>query len=189
MVDWGRKPYKPNDIRNLLEPEDLQVRLKLLQSLQQYAAHLESVSGPGPISDVDSAIKSLGTSLTALSQSEPLKKMASGTSVAPTAAAAAVDALGKWLVDRKRNKALPGLIKEMQQPIQTFSTLLIEDIGTRDTVTEHGTGLRRQLWIEYQQAIMNQDLFIEMVFPAAILESVSASMSVQHVEGWVSLIY
>ncbi len=161
VVDWGQKPFRPTDIRNLLEPEDLQVRLKLLQSLQQYATHLESVSGPGPVSDVDSASKSLGTSLAALSQSDPLKKMASGTSVAPNAAAAAVDALGRWLVERKRDKALPGIINEMQQPIQTISTLLTEDIGTRDTVTDRGTGLRKQLWMEYQQAIMNQDLFIE----------------------------
>src|SRR5208337_2428032 len=40
VVDYGRKPFRPDDIHDWLAPEDLEVRMKLFEALKQYATQL-----------------------------------------------------------------------------------------------------------------------------------------------------
>lgn len=160
VIHYDKRGFNPADVKDWLAPEDLAARMKLFEALKQYSAELAAVSGTGQVQQMDSSAKDLGASLTKLAGSDVLKNISSGTSMAPNVAATAVDGLGRWLIEKKRNKELPELIRQMQGPIKTISDLLSEDIGNRQAGTSRGSGLRQQLWMEYTELITDQDEFI-----------------------------
>jgi hypothetical protein len=76
--------------------------------------------------------------------------------------ATAVNALGRWFIERKRQQRLPELIREMQAPVKATADLLQADIGTAPDESGHGgRGLRDQLWNEYTEAMIQQVAFID----------------------------
>jgi hypothetical protein len=94
--------------------------------------------------------------------SDAIKKLAAESGVTATAAnggVAAVDAIGRWLIEKKRRKELPRLIEEMQEPVEAACKLLTADFGELDA-QGHGRGLRHALWISYTDLIDNQQVYI-----------------------------
>ena len=159
-VNYDTAGFDPDKVNPWLQPEDMEARTKLLKALQQYASQLESIAGKDSMDEADTTTKALGASLTEISKSEPVKKMAGEASMASNAATSAIDNIARWLMESKRSKELPNLIQQMQEPIETICTLLRKDIGER-TKGSHGSGLRDQLWLDYSQLIMEQDSFIQ----------------------------
>jgi hypothetical protein len=160
VVDYDLAGFNPENVKPWLTAEDVDARTKLLKALQQYAAQLESVSGSEQLQKMDEASKEFGKSLTDLSKSKPLESIALKGSIAPSAAATAVDAIGRWLMDNKRNKELPSLIEQMQDPVQKTCMLLTEDIGSR-TSSGTGKGLRDELWLKFSDLLKSQDAYIQ----------------------------
>jgi hypothetical protein len=91
--------------------------------------------------------------------------MAANTQADATAqsGAAAVNALGAWLVERKLRKDLPELISRMQQPVAEIRDLFKADIGTVNA-NGQGTGLRFALWQTYSQLIQKQQGYLAAKF-------------------------
>lgn len=162
VLDYDRTGFDPSRVHHLLAPKDLQVRLELLNALQRYASTLSDVSSDSKLQEFDSKAKALGQSLQTLTQTAEFKRMVKTTKTETDVAATAVDALGRWFIERKRQRELPKLIEQMQDPVMKTAELLETDIGNRpDDQGNQGNGLRAELWNEYMQAMVQQSAFID----------------------------
>jgi hypothetical protein len=162
VVNYDKQGFNPKMVKHFLEPEDLQVRFDLLEALQRYASTLSEVSGDKQLEQFDDKTRAFGTSLQNLTMTEAFKKLASSSSANANIAATAVNALGRWFIERKRQQRLPDLISEMQEPVKTTAELLQADIGSApDENGRGGHGLRDQLWNEYTEAMIQQVAFID----------------------------
>jgi hypothetical protein len=138
------------------------VRLTLLNGLQEYASTLADVSSDQKLGQFDDQTRSLGTSLQALTGTPAFQKLAVSSMTEVNIAVTAVNALGHWFIERKRQKRLPQIIEEMQEPVRRTSELLQADIGNApDEQGRGGHGLRDQLWNEYTEAMVQQVAFID----------------------------
>jgi hypothetical protein len=162
VVNYDKQSFNPNMVRRFLEPEDLQVRLALLDALQQYASTLSEVSGDKQLDQFDDKTRAFGRSLESLTGTAAFQKLVGSSAGDVNIATAAVNAMGRWFIERKRQQRLPQLIGEMQEPVRKTAELLEADIGNApDEHGRGGRGLRDQLWNEHTQAIMQQVAFID----------------------------
>ena len=141
--------FDPASIRPFLPEHDRQVRTRVLKGLLAYAQLLADVSGDRPVHDMDAATASLASSLKGVSAAQ--LSSAHLTTTDAGMAADAVEALGRALVEHKRRRELPGILRRMQEPIVTICTLLQADLGSAD-----GPGLRNQLATNYDDLIREQ---------------------------------
>src|SRR4029077_1758163 len=116
------------------------------------------------VESLNKASTAVGTSLTALTKTAEFKTFASSIpSNISDQAAIAVNAIGNWLIELKLKKNLPPLIEKMDPNIQTICTMLFEDIGSVNTDSAHpseGSGLRHELWKNYNAIIDSQNQYI-----------------------------
>src|SRR6266849_6844211 len=124
VVNYDKQSFNPKMVRQFLEPEDLQVRLALLDALQQYASTLSDVSGDKQLDQFDDKTRAFGSSLQALTSTAAFQKLVSSSAVDVNIATTAVNALGRWFIERKRQQRLPQLIGEMQEPVRKTAELL-----------------------------------------------------------------
>ena len=155
VATFDKQGFNASQIQPFIPPKDMQVRLDLLAGLEQYATLLAEVSGNEPITAVDTQSQALGTHLESVATEANLARFTKTASIDAGAAAAAVDALGRALVERKRARELPAILEKMQKPIDTICELIEEDIGD----PEKG-GLRNQLKNDYDELVHNQVNFI-----------------------------
>jgi hypothetical protein len=162
VVNYDKQGFNPNLVQQFLGPQDLEVRLALLDALEQYASTLSEVSGDKQLDQFDDKTRALGSSLQALTGTAAFQKLAASSATDANIAATAVNALGRWFIERKRQQRLPGLIDEMQEPVKRTAELLEADIGNAPDPQGHGgSGLRDQLWNEYTEAMTQQAAFID----------------------------
>ncbi len=146
--------FDPKAIQPFLSGPDLQVRKLLLAGILQYADLLADVSSDRPLTDVDTQAKAVGNSIKSLSADQLSSVKLTSTEL--NALTTAVDALGRILIERKRRRELPGILRDMRQPIETICLLLQQDIGD----PQKG-GLRNQLQIAYADLINRQQRYID----------------------------
>jgi hypothetical protein len=162
VINYDRQGFNPKMVKHFLDPEDLQIRLDLLDALQRYASSLSDLSGDKQLEQFDDTTRAFGTSLQNLTATDAFKRLVSSWAGNVNVATTAVNAIGRWFIDRKRQQRLPDLISEMQQPVKTTAELLEADIGSApDENGRGGHGLRDQLWNEYTEAMIQQVAFID----------------------------
>ena len=171
ILDFDRTGFHADQIKPVMSPEDMAVRRTLLQGLQRYAEMLEEISGNHASDELNTQVAGLGQQLLSLSNTSAVQKMAPhATATELTAFTTGIDALGQFLIERKRRRALPGIMREMQGPMEQICALLNMDLGMRPDSDGNGeNGLRGQLWTEYTTLIDNQREFIrrgKIVSPA-----------------------
>lgn len=152
--------FDPATIQPFLAEKDREARMDLLHGLEEYAEKLAEVSGDEPIAAVDKNAEALGNSLVALSEdagvpSTSVGKLAIDAGTASQGAGTAIAALGHALIESRRARELPSLLKSMQQPVDQVCTLLEQDIGDSDK-----TGLRNELKIKFDELIAAQHRYI-----------------------------
>lgn len=177
VVNYDKQGFNPKMVKQFLDPEDLHVRLDLLDALQRYASTLSDVSGDKQLEQFDDKTRAFGTSLQNLTSTDAFKKLVNSSAADGNIATTAVNTLGRWFIERKRQQRLPDLISEMQEPVKTTAELLQADIGSApDENGRGGRGLRDQLWSEYTQAMVQQVAFIDQnkdrMDPAAKAEAI-----------------
>jgi hypothetical protein len=159
VADFGTAGFDLNSIQPFMPPDDMDARTKLIKGLSEYAEALAAVAGDKPLTDMDTQAEAVGKSLTDLSKSDALASMVKKDKIGATdlnLVTTAVDALGRAIINHKRNSELPALLKEAKGPIATVCTLLQDDIGD----PEKG-GLRNQLKNDYLSDIQKQEKFIK----------------------------
>ena len=140
-------------------PEDLKVRQQVLELLAAYVAALAEVSGDthGKAADTNSkagadALGKLATDgLPMLSKSPAATVTSSETS----AAAMAIDALSRVILERHRRRALPRILQGADGPVQTICGLLERDFGDPQTA-----GLRHVVRTDYGAWLAEEDAAI-----------------------------
>jgi hypothetical protein len=147
--------FEPAKIQPFLSEADRKARTQLLEGLQQYATLLAAVSGNDQVTALDKQSEAVGKDLTSLSKDSGFKSVAKNSTIEGGVAAAAVDALGRVLMEHKTAKELPSILDSMQKPVDQICQLLEEDIGDPQT-----GGLRNQLKIDYDQLIADQRAYI-----------------------------
>ncbi|MGC2617406.1 MAG: hypothetical protein WA414_00105 [Acidobacteriaceae bacterium] len=147
--------FEPGKIQPFLSEPDMKVRTQLLEGLQQYATLLAAVSGDTAVTALDKQSEAVGQDLTSLSKDSGLKSLEKNSTIEGGVAAAAVDALGRVLMEHKTAKELPSILDTMQKPVDEICQLLEEDIGD----PQKG-GLRNELKVDYDQLIADQRAYI-----------------------------
>lgn len=147
--------FDPAKFQPFLSEEDMKARTQLLEGLQQYATLLAAVSGNQEVTALDKQSEAVGKKVQALSKDSGLQTVAKNASMDGGIAAAAVDALGRVLMEREMAKELPSILDSMQKPMDQICQLLEDDIGDPQT-----GGLRNQLKLDYDRLIKDQTAFI-----------------------------
>lgn len=161
VLNFDREGFVRKRIKPFLPSQDLEIRLTLLQGLQEYADQLASTSSEKAFAPLDQQTAELAQGLRTLSSNDALQKLAPAASDTEIKGfATAVDLLGRVLIERKRRKELPHIIREMQPALEQLSALLIHDLGTPPQDGQPGSGLRDALWRKYDDLISNQEDFI-----------------------------
>lgn len=161
VLDFDESGFDRSKIKPFLPARDLQVREDVLGGLQTYANDLSQIAGDQAFAPLDQQASALSAALVTLSSNGELQKLAPGASdTEAKGLATAVDTLGKMLIERKRRKELPSIIRKMQPVLEQLCGLLEQDIGDKPTDGRDGHGLRNQLWNEYDDLIGNQTDYI-----------------------------
>lgn len=161
VLDFDTSGFDREKIQPFLPPHDLAIRKTILQGLQAYADDLAEVAGDRAFSLLDQQVSALSQNLGTLSTNGSLLKVAPQASEAEVRGlATAVDVLAKVLIERKRRKQLPDIIQKMQPVLEKLCLLLELDLGNRPINGAGGSGLRDQLWNEYDDLIDNQADYI-----------------------------
>ena len=172
--------WDPHSLKPLINAKGLQARSDVLDGLKTYAQSLADVTNGVDSDPLNAAATSVGTNLQAMGQAiNPTASTdaASSTSTTSTASAdttssttassstvsgftitpqeanaisTAFKALGDYLVSRKIKSSVPKVIRDMDPQVEAITVLLKNDI----------TIIRRQSADDYEQLLMQQDLFI-----------------------------
>src|SRR5713101_5885473 len=113
VVNYDTNGFDPRMVKRFLDPEDLNTRLTLLDALQRYASTLADVSSDQKLQEFDGKTQAFGAALRALTTTPAFQKLASASNTEINIATVAVDALGRWFIERKRQQRLPELIQQM----------------------------------------------------------------------------
>ncbi len=151
----SNQPWDPHSIKHLIDARGLDARTDILDGLKTYAQTLADLTNGGHSDSLDAAATSIGTNLREMSAAfNPDSTVPpSGFSVTPVQANAvstALKALGDFLASQKIKASVPKIIHDMDPQITVLSNLLDSDIKV----------LRRQSNDDYEQLLMQQDLFI-----------------------------
>jgi hypothetical protein len=128
--------YNPRNIQVLLSDQDIEARLAVLEGFQVYVKSLCAiVSGTNP-KELGTASVSVGGKLTTLVNTlVPTIAKAAGvassgaiSTESQNAITTGLDALGKFLINRKIKTELPAKIAAMDPHVQALATLLESDI-------------------------------------------------------------
>jgi hypothetical protein len=153
--NFDTKGFNRSDIQSFMPSQAMQARMQLVSGLQQYATLLAEVSGDEPVTALDQQSEALGKSLQELSNDAGLAPITKNANTDTGIASAAVDALGRMLIEHKTAKELPEILTRMQKPVDEICQLLEDDIGSPE-----GSGLRNQLKVNYDALIAEQRTYI-----------------------------
>lgn len=153
--NYDTQGFSPDQIQSFMPSAAMQARTQMIAGLQQYATLLAEASGNQSITALDTQSEAVGKSLQALGSSVGLNSVVENAKSDAGLASAAVDALGRMLVDHKTARDLPGILAQMQKPVDNICQLLEDDIGTPE-----GSGLRNQLKRDFGNLIAQQRIYI-----------------------------
>lgn len=150
------------DIAPFLAPDQLEARLTVLKGLQRYGELLYVLTGDGQLDALDESTTKLGGALQNLNKNTALghtvnsgaKQIVTDDQLA--AFTTAVNAIGRALIEWKRNEAIVTAIPAMDKNVETVCNILIEDIGESDSVP----GLRNSLKLAYNKEMQARDRYV-----------------------------
>jgi hypothetical protein len=160
VVGFDKEGFRPESIQPFMAPKEMETRTRVLDGLKQYAETLAEVSGDKAMSGLDTQATAFGKSLQELSKNGELKPLAKSANISAedlNIATTAVDALGRMLIEQRRRKDLPGVLKQMKDPVNQICTLLSADIGDPEK-----SGLRNELKNNYLTLIRKQEQFVHL---------------------------
>ena len=160
-ADYEKKGFNPNSVTRFLPPEEMNLRLQVLEALQVYADKLSEIMDDKKLEEFDSQTRSFGEGMLKLKDNPAIKEFApkeNGVKIFT----AAVDALGHWFIEYRRENGLKRIVQALDSSVQDICKLLIEDIGAvPDSDGKGGHGLRGQLRNQYKELLKAHDSFLE----------------------------
>jgi hypothetical protein len=152
--------------------KDLAARTLVINGLREYAASLKAVMSDEKLKEFDDKTKAFGKQLTDLNDATVKANILNSKDVSAQQInifTTAINTIGHWMVDRKREKVTKQTVKEMKDAVRQVCSLLAQDVG--DTPHKEGSndldpapgkaGLRKKLWKDYSDIIRNRGLYLE----------------------------
>ncbi|HQU30161.1 MAG: hypothetical protein HRU72_11665 [Planctomycetia bacterium] len=161
--NYDEKGFNPNTEMHFLTGQDLESREQLFKGLQRYAQKLADIMSDTQMKEFDAETKAFGKSLQKLRENDAFKNINSGASQTNIDAfTTAVDVVGRFFIDYKREKGVREIVADMKQPIESICNTLVSDIGQpMDKAGAGGFGLRNQSWIQYEVMLKEHISFID----------------------------
>ncbi|GJQ60441.1 MAG: hypothetical protein D8M57_16060 [Candidatus Scalindua sp. AMX11] len=157
-ANYDTDGFNPNSIERFLEPPQIEARIQVLNGLQKYSEKLSVIMGNEQLDEFDEETRKLGESLTKVNNSFAKNNILSAAPFDSNQIqifTTAVNALGRWFIEHKREEGVKKSVGEMQGNVGIICELFAKDIGTVGQ-----TGLREQLWRSYSDIMKAQDAFI-----------------------------
>ncbi|MBM2833209.1 MAG: hypothetical protein HW406_370 [Candidatus Brocadiaceae bacterium] len=152
-------------IGHFLSPDELQARMQVLEGIQKYAEKLAVIMGNEQLDEFDERTRDFGKNLTKVNEDLVKKNILNKATFKEgdiKVFTTAVNAIGRWFIEYKRQKGVKESVKNMQPFVDKICTLLAEDIGSSPADSGgRSKGLRDQLWRDYDGIIDRQCNFIE----------------------------
>ena len=147
--EW--KSFDPQALAPFLPPEQLQVRKEVLAGLQGYAETLSALMGNQQLDALDEATADLAESLKSANGEFVKANFTAASDKEIEIGVTALNALGRWLIDWKRHKAVASAAVEMHPHVTNIVRLLQSDFKV----------LRRNIGKEYDEEIQAKRRFID----------------------------
>ena len=152
-------------IGHFLSPDELQARMQVLEGIQKYAEKLAIIMGNEQLDEFDERTRDFGKNLTKVNEDLVKKNILNKATFKEgdiKVFTTAVNAIGRWFIEYKRQKGVRESVKDMQPHIEKICVLFAEDIGNSPAGSGvRSGGLRDQLWRDYDGIIDRQCNFIE----------------------------
>jgi len=164
VADFDGKGFKPDSMTQFFDSQALKVRKQVLDGLALYAEKISEIAGGKELEEFDAETKKLGSSLQELNdgllkssffRNSPIES--SHVRIFTTA----VNAIGRWIIEYKKDKTVKESIISMNGNIGEICRLFIQDFGNPpDGLHKNPGGLRAQQWNQYDELMMLQDRFV-----------------------------
>lgn len=154
VAEGGWEQLDSKAIMPFLSPGEVQARKTALNGLEKYAETLSAIMGNEQLDYLDKTTKDLSDSLIKIDAEFVKAKLIKDSAVSDKEiklGATALNAIGHWLIDLKRQKAVRESAQEMHPNVTNIVALLKNDMKV----------LRRNLIKEYDELIQTQKIFIK----------------------------
>jgi hypothetical protein len=154
VAEGGWEKLDAKSIAPFLKPEDLQARILVLQGLQAYAEKLSAIMGNAQMDELDKATQDLSASLKNVDDEFVKSKFLAAAPLSSSElriASTAINAIGHWIIEVKRERGVKASIKEMNPYVTNIVALLARDFEV----------LRRNQAKTYDEAVMAQKVFVQ----------------------------
>jgi hypothetical protein len=155
-------PEKGFDVRKIepfLGEEPLNVRVRVLNALSEYARLLAEIMSDERLQEFDEETKAFGETLIEFKNSDGMSTFGMNRNDIRDSEIAGfttgVNAIGRWMIEFQREKEVRQIVDAMDPHVARICDLLSKDIGTAE-----GPGLRAQLARQYWDIIGNREMFI-----------------------------
>lgn len=144
-------------------------RMLVIKGLQTYAANLKAVVGNEKLTEFDASTKALGLKLQEVDEQFVSTNVLNNKPV-PIGVlqlfTSAVNTIGRWFVDYKREKVTKQTLKEMNKAVNEVCNLLAQDLGEKPYLADEirlnpaVLGLRSKLWQDHTLIINERIVFL-----------------------------
>ncbi len=163
-ADFDNKGFKPESIKPFFDMQALKVRRQVLDGLCIYAEKLSELAGEKQLEDFDEETRKLGASLQELNAGLMKSSFFRNSPVESSQIqifTTAVNAIGRWLIEYRRDRAIRESIVGMDGNVHEICKLFVEDLGSpANGLYKNPGGLRAQQWNQYDELMILQDKFI-----------------------------
>jgi hypothetical protein len=131
VLDYDGHQFQPV-FSNFMTPDQLKVRLDVLNAVNSYAAQLSGLMGNPTLTNLDQDTTKLGKSLNDLNQDLVTSAFVKSALVTPNDVqifTTAVNFLGNWLVTRKAQSEAKNAITSMQKYVPAICEVLEKDFA------------------------------------------------------------
>lgn len=161
---FDSKGFRPDSLSPFFDEEDLKIRKQVLDGLCLYSVKLSELAGNQQLEEFDSETRNLGSSLQNLNEGLAKNSFFKNSSVNPSQIqvfTTAVNAVGRWIIEYKKDKSIRGNIIRMNPRVREICVVFEQDFGSPPGIEhKNACGLRVQQWNQYDELMMLQDKFI-----------------------------
>lgn len=146
-------------------------RMNVINGLKTYAATLKEVIGNEKLTEFDDSTKALGQKLVGINEQLVKENILNSKPVSDSELrifTTAVNAIGRWFIDFKREKVTKQVIHQMNGAVNDVATLLAQDLGDKPylddktSLNPRAKGLREKLWRNHTDIFNERNFFLSM---------------------------
>jgi len=178
---FDAKGFRPDLLSPFFDEQDLKIRKQVLDGLCLYCEKLLELAGNRQLDEYDSETKNLGNSLQNLNEGLLENSFFKNASVTPSQIqifTTAVNAVGRWIIERKKDMSVKENIISMNGSVREICVMFEQDFGNPPLgENKNARGLRAQQWNQYDELMMLQDEFVRD--NSAKLEPVAKKLEIE----------